>query len=141
MIYLDTSSLLKLLFNEPESSAVRRAVATENNVRVSPLTQLEAKVQLKAGWLGGDYAKAKYMAYVKQLEAFADMDPFHFVTLAGSLFETAMQQDSALAKTHLRTPDRLHIAAMKELSISRLMTNDIRQAEAARAAGYDVLVP
>lgn len=141
MIYIDTSSLLKLLFNEPESSAVRQAVAAESKVWISSLTQLEARVQLKAGWLGGDYTKAKHLAYVKQLEAFANMDPFHFVTLAGSLFETAIQQDSALAKTHLRTLDRLHLAAMKELRISRLMTNDIRQAEAARAAGNDVLVP
>lgn len=141
MIYIDTSSLLKLLFNEPESDAVRQAVSAENDVRVSSLTQLEARVQLKAGWLGGDYAKAKHLAYVKQLEAFADLNPFHFITLAGSVFETAMRQDAALAKTHLRTLDRLHLAAMKELRIARLMTNDFRQADAARSAGYDVLVP
>jgi predicted nucleic acid-binding protein len=141
MIYIDTSSLLKLLFNEPESDAVRQAVAEESDVRISSLTQLEARVQLKAGWLGGDYTKPKHKAYAKQLEAFADMDPFHFVSLAGSLFETALQQDSALAKTHLRTLDRLHLAAMKELGITRLMTDDARQAKAARAAGYEVFVP
>ena len=141
MIYIDTSSLLKLLFNEPESSAIRQRVATEHDVRVSSLTRLEAQVQLKAGWLGGDYRKAKYQAYMKKLEAFGDMDPFHFAPLAGSVFETAMLQNSESTKHHLRTLDRLHLAAMAELGISRLMTNDSHQAEVATHAGYDVVVP
>ncbi|HIM30728.1 MAG TPA: PIN domain-containing protein [Planctomycetes bacterium] len=141
MIYIDTSSLLKLLFNEHESGAVRQAIAAEREVRVSSLTRLEAQVQLKAGCLGGDYGKTKYRAYLKQLEAFGDMDPFHFVSLSGGVFETAMQQDSGSPKDHLRTLDRLHLAALGELGISRLMTNDSRQAESALSAGYEAVVP
>ena len=35
----------------------------------------------------------------------------------------------------------LHLASMAELAMGRLMTNDGRQAGAARAMGYKVLVP
>jgi len=41
MIYLDTSCLLKLLRDEPESAEVRRAVNAEDEVVVSSLTELE----------------------------------------------------------------------------------------------------
>jgi uncharacterized protein with PIN domain len=53
VIYLDTSCLLKLLLEEPESGAVRLAVAREAEVIVSALTELETTVQLRAGWLSG----------------------------------------------------------------------------------------
>ena len=52
MIYLDTSCLLKLLLEEPESEAVRMAVARESEVIVSALTELETAVQLRAGSRG-----------------------------------------------------------------------------------------
>ncbi len=44
MFYIDTSSLLKLLIPEPESAAVQAAVAAEDVVLVSVLTELEAAV-------------------------------------------------------------------------------------------------
>jgi len=55
MIYLDSSSLLKLFWNEPESSAVIDAIASERAVVVSSLAELETMVQLKAAHVGGDY--------------------------------------------------------------------------------------
>ncbi len=60
MIYLDTSCLLKLLLEEPESEAVRMAVAGESEVIVSALTELETAVRLRAGWLGGEYRERRY---------------------------------------------------------------------------------
>ena len=45
------------------------------------------------------------------------------------------------AKLHCRSLDRLHLAAMEELGIKRLMTHDFRQAEAAREMGIDVVMP
>jgi uncharacterized protein with PIN domain len=46
MLYLDTSSLLKLLLPEPESPRVREAIAGERLVLVSALTELEAPASL-----------------------------------------------------------------------------------------------
>lgn len=141
MIYIDTSSLLKLLFNEPESEAVRNAVAAESDVQISSLARLEAQIQLKAARLGGEFGRPKHGAYLKRLNSFGDMDPFHFSVLAGSVFETALKGDSKASDSHLRTLDRLHLAAMSELGITRLMTNDARQRLAAEQSGYSVIFP
>jgi predicted nucleic acid-binding protein len=141
MIYLDTSSLLKLFHDEPESAGVRQAVAAESEIIVSALTRLESRIQIKSGWLGGDYGKARYLAYVKELDQLAETDPFHFVDLAGSVFAAAIRQDGAALSLHVRTLDRLHLAAMEELHVRRLMTNDAPQAAAAKALGWEVVVP
>jgi hypothetical protein len=35
----------------------------------------------------------------------------------------------------------LHLAAMEELGLKRLMTHDVRQAQAAAEAGFEVVRP
>jgi predicted nucleic acid-binding protein len=115
MIYLGTSCLLKLLLEEPESQAVRIAVARETDVIVSTLTELETSIQLRAGWLAGEYRRARYRAYIGKLHAFRAIDPFRFRPLPGSLFATALRQDRDAGRIHCRTLDRLHLAAMEEL--------------------------
>jgi predicted nucleic acid-binding protein len=141
VIYLDTSCLLKLLLEEPESEAVRLAVARESEVIVSALAELETAVQLRAGWLAGEYRERRYRAYVRQLNAFRDVDPFRFRPLVGSLFQTALRQDRNTGRVHCRTLDRLHLAAMEDLGLRRLMTGDTAQAAGAQALGFDVVSP
>jgi predicted nucleic acid-binding protein len=63
------------------------------------------------------------------------------VDLAGGVFATAIRQDLAAVSFHGRTLDRLHLAAMEELEVRRLMTNDAAQAAAAKALGWEVIVP
>ncbi len=40
-----------------------------------------------------------------------------------------------------RTLDRLHLAAMEDLQVRRLLTNDAIQAEAANELGFQVILP
>jgi predicted nucleic acid-binding protein len=141
MIYLDSSSLLKLFHDEPESASVRHMVAGETEVVISALARLESRIQLKSGWLGGDYGKARYLAFVKELDELAESEPFRFVDLTGGIFSTAIRQDWEAGPLHLRVLDRLHLAAMEELDVSRLMTNDGNQAAAAKALGFEVITP
>lgn len=141
MIYLDTSCLLKLLLEEPESEAVRLAVARESEAIVSALAELETAVQLRAGWLAGEYRERRYRAYLGRLNAFRETDPFQFRPLTGSLFQTALRQDRDARRIHCRTLDRLHLAAMEELGLQRLMTNDAAEAAGAKALGYEVVSP
>lgn len=141
MIYLDTSCLLKLLLEEPESEAVRLAVGRESEAIVSALAELETAVQLRAGWLAGEYRERRYRAYLGRLNAFRETDPFQFRPLAGSLFQTALRQDRDARRIHCRTLDRLHLAAMEELGLQRLMTNDAAEAAGAKALGYEVVSP
>ena len=140
MIYIDTSSLLKTLWEEPESPAVRQAVASESHVLVSTLTELEVEVQLRAKRLGGAMTNARYSAYRARLASFRTLSPFEFRDLSGDVFRLAVE-DHLAAKIHCRTLDRLHLSAMRELEVRRLLTNDLTQADAAQALGYEVITP
>ena len=81
--YVDSSSLLKLLWDEPESGHVRAAVAAERTVIVSALTELEVEVQLRARMLGGSTTKTRYRAYRSRLAGFRDLDGFEKAAEAG----------------------------------------------------------
>lgn len=56
------------------------------------------------------------------------------------VFQTAVGQHQKTL-TRCRTLDRLHLATVQELGITRLMTHDLRQTEAARELGYEVTSP
>ena len=141
MLYLDTSSLLKSFFSEPESDAVDAALARETAVVITPITELESAVQLRGRWLGGRLTNAKYQRSLEQFEGLRSRAPFVFRNVTGSIFLNAIRQDRAAGDIHCRSLDRLHLAAMEELEITRLMTHDGRQADAARAAGFFVMSP
>ena len=140
-LYIDSSSLLKTLWREPESAAVRDAVAAEARVVVSSLTELETEVQLRAQWLGGACTKKRYDEYRAKLGSFKSLEPFVFGELPGGVFRRAIQQHVSESKSHCRSLDRLHLAAMGELGVRRLLTNDHKQAATARSFGYEVLLP
>mgnify|MGYP001191676013 CR=1 FL=1 len=141
MIYIDSSSLLKIFWQEPESQAVRGAIAGEDQVMVSTLVELETEVQLRAKWLGGAITKTRYEAYRVMLASFRETSPFEFRDLPGDIFNRAIRQHVTGGKSHCRSLDRLHLAAMEELGLRRLLTNDIKQAAAARALRYEVVSP
>ncbi len=139
-IYIDSSSVLKMLWNEPESRDVREAVAREHAVVVAPLTELEVSVQLRAKRFAGALTKRRYDGYAAQLQSFKSLAPFEFLDLPGTVFRMAVEQHLAAA-VHCRSLDRLHLACMSELGLRRLMTNDAEQAAAARAMKLQVVSP
>jgi predicted nucleic acid-binding protein len=141
MIYLDSSCLLKLFWPEPESDGVIAAISRESAVVISSLAELETLIQLNAAHLGGDYGLPQLRRLEAQLALLRKRAPYEFRTLPGSVFPAALRQHRNSAGTHCRCVDRLHLAAMEELKISRLMTNDERQAKAAVAAGFAVVQP
>jgi predicted nucleic acid-binding protein len=141
MIYLDTSCLLKLLRDEPESEEVRRAVDAEPEVVVSSLAELETEVQLKAAALGGEIRTSQWRRYQAQLAAMRNFEPFQFRYLPASVFSTALRQQRHSRAVHCRSLDRLHLAAMEELKLRRLMTLDQVQAKAATALEFEVICP
>jgi predicted nucleic acid-binding protein len=141
VLYIDSSALLKLLWQEPESEAVRDHVASEDLVIVSSLAELETDVQLTAAWLAGRYGKARRERFRAKLAEFRATDPFRFRSLPGGVFETALRQLAGADRIHCRTLDRLHLAAMTELDVARLMTHDAVQAQAARVLGFEVVTP
>jgi predicted nucleic acid-binding protein len=141
VLYIDSSALLKLLWREPESDAVLDLVASEDLVIVSSLAELEVEVRLVAARMAGRYPEARRRRFRAKLSELRSTDPFRFRSLPGSVFETALGHIDRGVRAHSRTLDRLHLAAMVELGVRRLLTNDLVQADAARALGFEVVVP
>jgi predicted nucleic acid-binding protein len=141
MIYLDTSCLLKLLRSEPESPDVRSAVEKENVVVVSSLAELETEVQLKGAVLSGEIRTTQWRQYQAKLAAMRNFDPFHFRYLPAAVFSTALRQHRHPRSVYCRSLDRLHLAAMEELNLTRLMTLDRTQAEVALELDFKVVLP
>jgi uncharacterized protein with PIN domain len=102
------------LWNEPESAAVRSAVAAEPRLVVSALTELEVEVQLRSRLLAGSTTNSQYRAYQNRLASFRDLEPFEFADVSGAVFRTAIQQHVS-SPDHCRTLDLLHLAAMEQL--------------------------
>ncbi len=141
MIYIDTSCLLKLLRTEASSADVSAAIATETEVVVSVLTELETLVQLKAIRTGGGFTRAQWRRLEVELALLRNQPPFEFRTLPSTVFQAALRQHRNSGALHCRSLDRLHLAAMEELTVSRLMTHDEGQAKAAVEAGFEVVRP
>lgn len=141
MIYADTSCLLKLFRPEPKSETVWQAIHGESVVVVSVLAELETLVHLKSEQTGGLLTMSEWRQAEARFSTLRNQAPFEFRFLPASLFRTALRQHRNSGNKHCRTLDRLHLAAMEELKISRLMTHDDGQARAAAEAGFEVFRP
>jgi len=78
--------------------------------------------------------------YQVRLAAMRNLDPFHFRHLPAAVFSSARQHRNPQA-AYCRSLDRLHLAAMEELKLRRLITLDEIQGKAAEALDYEVLYP
>jgi predicted nucleic acid-binding protein len=141
LIYIDSSCLIKIFRPEPESPAVLRAIGLEPAVTVSALAELEVMVQLKADYLAGKLTRPAWRQLEARFSVLRQQEPFEFRPLPAALFRTALRQHRNAGDIHCRSIDRLHLAAIEELGLQRLMTHDIRQAKAATEAGFEVVRP
>lgn len=139
-LYIDTSALLKLFFSEPESIRTSEIVNQEADVTVSSLTRLEALVQIQRREATGLLTRAKAQGRRRQLERLVTLSPFRLETCPSALIAAAETQVLSAA-VYCPTLDRLHLAAMELFHLRRLLTNDDRQAGAARALGFEVILP
>jgi hypothetical protein len=132
---------MRILRDEPKSLEVRRSIAVEDTVIVSSLTELEAEAELRGAVLGGSIRQTQWRQYQAQIAALRNVDPFHFKYLPASVFSTALRQQRRADAMHCRPMDRLHLAAMEELNVRRLMTWDLDQADVAQGLGFSVMIP
>jgi uncharacterized protein with PIN domain len=142
MVYLDTSSLLKLIWQERETEIVAERVSREDAVLVSSLAELESKIQITSGYLTGNYPLSLSRRLRRELDQMLSSEPFHRRSLSGRVFDLAeIQHTRHGLNGFCRTLDRMHLAAMEELGLKRLITNDLKQAEAAHALGFVAEIP
>ena len=138
MIYLDTSCLLKLVRIESDSEAVAEAIDRESHVVISSLAELEATIELKAGYLAGDYSLAQWRKLEARLSLLRNEEPFHFKDVPGSVWPIASIE---IRGQSTGTADRLHLAALEQFRLIRLMTHDEGQSTAAEALSVQVIRP
>lgn len=141
-LYLDTSCLLKLVFPEPETSRVMQLIAAEEHVVVSALARLEAFVQIHARTAGGFLTPPSARAIIERLEELLGGDPYEIVATPAEVVDLAAGHVRGLPRrSYCPTLDRLHLAVMKALDLSRLLTTNGAQARAARALGLSAVLP
>lgn len=140
MIYVDSSSFVKLFLFDRHTEAVESSIFLEDQVIISALTELETLVQIKGKHLGGLHGRSAYRSAVHTVSRILLAKPFLRKSIDAVVFETAFIQHQN-ASIHCRSLDRLHLAAMAELGVKRLMSHDLRQAQGARELGYEVVTP
>jgi uncharacterized protein with PIN domain len=141
MTYIDTSCLLKLVNMEPETVAVIRAVSVESTVVISALADLEALIQLKALHKAGHFSLPQWRKSETELYLLRNKEPYQYKAAPAGMWEVALRQHRNSGEIHCRALDRLHLAAMEKLGLTRLLTHDATQATAARALGFEVVQP
>lgn len=129
MLYLDTSALVKIVVEEPETAALRTALSSAGPVRrcSSALTRTEL---VRAASRHGEREAAA---------ARSVLDGLVLVTITTDLLDAA----AALTPVTLRSLDAVHVATALELGaeLVSVVTYDDRMAEAARHHGLAVLTP
>jgi uncharacterized protein with PIN domain len=141
-VYLDTSCLLKVFFDERETGRTIELISAESEVVVSSLARLEALVQVQARVAARMLTAAAGTRLAERIETVLRDEPYSLVAMPGAASEAAERQIRSFGRTvHCRTLDRLHLGAMEVLGLRDLLTNDQTQARAARALGFSVTMP
>lgn len=129
MIYLDSSALLKLVFDEDESATLERWLA--RRARTPKLSSELAKVEVvRAARRLDSEAVPTARALVSQLD---------LIPLTGSVVDQAADMGEPL----LRSLDALHLVSALAVrdELTAFVAYDQRLVEAARAAGLRVAQP
>lgn len=129
MIYLDSSALLKLLHEEPESAAL--ADWMEAHAGTPAVSSELAKVEVTRACRRVDPA-----ALPEAATLLAGLD---LIPLSGAVVDAAAD----IAEATLRSLDALHLASALSIraELSTFIAYDRRLADAAAAAGLALLAP
>ena len=124
VVYVDTSAMVKLISNEPESDALREYLDEGHAVVSSDL--LETELRRIGVRLGLDQ-----VLITRVLDG---------VTLA-SLGREQFRDAGMFPRSGLRSLDALHLASALSVDASVLLSYDSKLSEAAKAHGLAVIAP
>ena len=138
-IYIDTSCILKLVIEEPDSDEVRATCNASRSIVVSSLAELETRSRLLALLRGGEIRERVHGRLVREVEGALANEPFRVERLSGEVFDHAIAQVKRRGAKACNSLDRLHLAAMAVLGLTSILTKDARQAAVAKSLGYTVI--
>ncbi len=129
MIYLDSSALLKLIFEEPESAALEGWLSSRGSVPKVSSELAKVEVLRASRRISPDTVPAA-VTMLSQLD---------LVPLSGGVIEHA----AYLGETSLRSLDALHLASAVTLGgdLTAFIAYDRRLSAAASDLGLEVLRP
>jgi predicted nucleic acid-binding protein len=129
MIYLDTSALVKLVVEEPETVALRRFIAQADPRKL--ITSALSRAELLRAAQRRDEPTVRKTREV--------LDGLAEITITEALLDSA----GSMQPTTLRTLDAIHLATALELGaeLSVLVAYDVRLLGAARGASVPTLTP
>lgn len=128
LVYADSSALVKLAVHEPESIALRSFLDERRPGLVSSALAL-VEVMRAARLAAPDGSGAR--------RARAQLDETRLVHVDRELLEAAVSWTSV----RVRALDAIHLASALRVQASEMLVYDRRLAEAAAAAGLEVLSP
>ena len=137
ILYLETSSLVKLYVREPDSDAVRSSVSKADVVATSLLAYAEARAAFARKRREKGISEIAYKSVKESLDS--DWPSYFVLSLAGQTVKAA----GDLAEKHaLLGFDALHLASALGLRLSGaspicFLTADNRLRDAARAEGFE----
>ncbi|WP_028937982.1 type II toxin-antitoxin system VapC family toxin [Pseudonocardia spinosispora] len=127
-VYIETSAAGKLLFDEAESVALGAYLDQQRDDGVNVVSGALLETELRRIAIRDGLSQA----------AVTDiLDLFYLYTPDRAVYAQA----GLLPSTHLGSLDALHIAVAMRLEADAMVTYDLRQAEAAHAAGLQVVAP
>lgn len=133
LLYADASALVKLVRDEPESSALRSFVKDADLVSCELILAEVPRAISRAAWRDPTTPAAGLVGRAGEL-----LDAVALVPLERALLETA----GALDEPALRTLDAIHVVATIAASpVDAFVSYDDRQAAAARLAGLRTVAP
>lgn len=125
--YLDSSALVKLAVEEPESGALRRYLRRRRPVVASALARTEV---LRALLLEGDEALTRGRAVLARVELIR-------------VNERILTAAAMLRPAQIRSLDAIHLATAQGLAtdLARVVTYDERMLDAAKQLGIRTATP
>ena len=129
--YVDTSALLKLYIDEPDSDLARSLITADPVLVTSWVTVVEVRRNLARGLDGNALARARAAAE-------NDFDAMALVNADEVAWRAAADIGEVLG---VRSLDALHLATAKRIGVTGLTfcTFDLRQGQAARQLGLHVV--
>jgi uncharacterized protein len=126
--YIDSSALVKLIVQEPETAALEADLANRDGLLTSRLALLECR------------RAARHVPHRRVLQTVdAVLEALYLLDITPVILDAA----AALDPPSLRSLDAIHVATALSIGEPRLdvITYDTRCAEAARAHGLTVVSP
>ena len=143
MSYWDTSAVIKLYLDEPDSAAFREIAATVPRITISTLSWTEARVTFRRKEVDGSLPSGATEQLMQKL--FDNIDSGQIDSMMwGELLEPEAEQviDGCWTRMpciRVRTLDAIHIASAITAGETVFVTADIRQRDAAAACGLTLL--